>query len=199
MNLPTLDTADMALRVAVRQGAREWLLWQTPDGKAEEFAQDLVSAFAEIEGKPACHVHAASAAEFIEAVGRPGDDVLVVSGVSALNDEAWAIIDRMRSRLHRQQCVVLVADEASVARLAAYAPNLASFIGGSIWRWHDDTQSLTTDDKQRRLEGLRAWSGFTDDEVMALARSGELPGDPEYAEWLVLLDRGGYLTVKGDE
>ena len=187
----------MALRIAVRQGAREWILWQTPDGQAENLARDLVNAFDEIEGKPSRHARITSADELIETIGRPGDEVLVVTGVSALTDDDWAHIDRMRSRLHRRQCVVLVADETSIARLAVHAPNLYSFVGGSMWRWHEDVPALDSNDKQRRLEMLRAWSGRSDEEVLSLAERGELPGDPEYAEWLILLDHGRLLTSTG--
>jgi hypothetical protein len=34
---------------------------------------------------------------------------------------------------------------------------------------------------------------MTDDEVIAAARSGALPRDPEYAEWLVLVGQGDLL------
>ena len=44
-----------------------------------------------------------------------------------------------------------------------------------------------------RLESLRQWSGMTDEEVITRAEQGTLPGDPPYAEWLVLLGRGDLL------
>jgi hypothetical protein len=45
----------------------------------------------------------------------------------------------------------------------------------------------------RRLAALRAWASKTDGEVVAAARDGTLPLDPEYAEWLVLLGHGELL------
>ena len=53
--------------------------------------------------------------------------------------------------------------------------------------------SLTPEERQARLASLREWSGMTDEEVIARAARGELSPDPQYALWLVLLNRGDLL------
>lgn len=50
--------------------------------------------------------------------------------------------------------------------------------------------------RDRRLAALRAWASRSDQEVLDAARTGTLPPDPEYAEWLVLLGHGELLGVR---
>jgi hypothetical protein len=45
----------------------------------------------------------------------------------------------------------------------------------------------------QRLEALPQFTGKTDLDVMHLAGTGQLPTDPEYGEWLVLLGRGDLI------
>jgi hypothetical protein len=52
---------------------------------------------------------------------------------------------------------------------------------------------LTESESQQRLAALQQSTGKTDAEVIRLAEAGQLPRDPEYGEWLVLLDRGDLL------
>jgi hypothetical protein len=53
---------------------------------------------------------------------------------------------------------------------------------------------LSPSEIEQRLTALRAWAGRGDAEVIQLAETGQLPRDPEYAEWLTLLGRGELLV-----
>ncbi len=84
---------------------------------------------------------------------------------------------------------MLVVAEQSIQRMFRNAPNL-SWIGAAVWSFDDTIPTLSAEEKEARLEALRSWSGLSDAEVIERAEQDVLPGDPEYAEWLVLLDRG---------
>jgi hypothetical protein len=73
--------------------------------------------------------------------------------------------------------------------LLNYAPNFASWLGSRIFRLILGVELLTTEERQARLSALREWSGKSDSEVIALAELHKLPSDPEYGEWLILLER----------
>lgn len=96
----------------------------------------------------------------------------------------------------REGCVVLVLSEQGAQRMFRAAPNLTSWIGAATWSFDDTIPTLSAEEREQRLEALRAWSSLTDTEVIEQAERGELPGDPEYAEWLVLLDRGDLISPR---
>lgn len=87
--------------------------------------------------------------------------------------------------------LVLEADVAE--QLENTAPNLASWIAGSIWHLVG-TRALSAAETEERLVALRQRTGLSDDEVVGRSEAGRLPPDPEFAEWLTLLGRGDLLV-----
>lgn len=132
-----------------------------------------------------------SSAELAERIATPG--VLVVSGLEGFSQEEWGRLDLLRSRLQRDQPVIMVLSTPAIERLMRGAPNLASWLGGSVWQWDSHADMLSDEAREARLAALREWSGKSDTEVVELAERRALPLDPQYAEWLVLLGRGGLL------
>ena len=56
------------------------------------------------------------------------------------------------------------------------------------------TRALATlSERQRMIVTLFDVDGLTSTEIIRRAAAGELPADPEYGEWLLLLDRGDLL------
>ena len=49
---------------------------------------------------------------------------------------------------------------------------------------------MTEEERQERLKELSEHFGLTAEEVVQKAEARELPHEPEFVEWLVLLDRG---------
>ena len=70
---------------------------------------------------------------------------------------------------------------------------LASFFGGSVWQLEPETGELSEPERVARVKALEAWAGMSSDEMMARAERKELPPEPEYAEWLVLVHRSELL------
>jgi hypothetical protein len=115
----------------------------------------------------------------------PSTDLRVVD-VTAMTAAEWHAVDEARERLTWP--VVLVGDEAALARLAAHAPHLWSLVGAHVFDWAP--RALDAD---ARLASLREGTGLSDADVLARAEARTLPADPVFAEWLALLGRGDLL------
>lgn len=120
-------------------------------------------------------------------------DVLLI-GADAYAEADWRLLDRRRSEFSREGITVFLTSPGSFAMLMRVAPNLASWLGGSVFTY-EDIDALAIEQRDRRLASLRTWSGKTDGEVLQAAQAGRLPRDPEFAEWLVLLGRGDLLNA----
>ena len=104
----------------------------------------------------------------------------------------WALLDRRRSSIAHRGLLIFLTTPVSFDELMRCAPNLASWLGGQVFAYPDDEPQLAAH-RERRLAALRAWASRSDADVVAAARAGTLPPDPEYAEWLVLLGHGELL------
>jgi len=148
------------------------------------------------EDTPPVVVAIDSVGALFEAVHAHPRGAMIVVGAAAFSVDDWRSLDANRTRLMRNDIAVLILDEASAGWLENVAPNLASWVGGRVWRLADDAAApvLSPSEIDQRLAALRAWAGRGDTEVIQLAETGQLPRDPEYAEWLTLLGRGDLLV-----
>jgi hypothetical protein len=108
--------------------------------------------------------------------------------------EQWQQFDYARSRFSHEKGGILLLTPHSAAQFQTYSPNFASWIGSRVYELQLGLEILTEAESQQRLEALQQFTGKTDAEVIRLAEIGQLPTDPEYGEWLVLLGRGDLLT-----
>jgi hypothetical protein len=69
-------------------------------------------------------------------------------------------------------------------------------VSSRIYYLDKDAEILTAEDCEQRLAALQEWSGKSNDEVIILAENRQLPTDPEYGEWLILLNRGDLLELQ---
>jgi hypothetical protein len=107
--------------------------------------------------------------------------------------EQWQKFDYARSRFSHDKGGVLLLTPHSAAKFQTYAPNFASWIGARVYELQLGLEILTEAESQQRLEALQQFTGKTDADIIHLAEAGQLPTDPEYGEWLVLLGRGDLL------
>ena len=68
-------------------------------------------------------------------------------------------------------------------------------VDGTVLLISPDPLDVEISDQQveQRLSAMREHYEMTDQEVVALARDGALPSDPNFCEWLVLLGHGGLI------
>jgi hypothetical protein len=107
--------------------------------------------------------------------------------------EQWRQFDYARSRFSHDKGGIMLLTPHSAAQFQTYAPNFASWIGSRVYELQLGLEILTEAESQQRLAALQQFTGKTDAEVIRLAEAGQLPTDPEYGEWLVLLGRGDLL------
>jgi hypothetical protein len=190
-SLATSELGEFAFRVLESAGPNAWLVLVS-DGPLDEVARMLSAEISTLDGETATIEAVTSGADLEGLVRKHPDGIAIVTGVNGFTDADWHRVDLNRTRLQRTGTTVLVLDPAAVEQLENTAPNLASWIGGSIWRL-EKARPLDDALVEQRLVALRRWSGLEDREVVRRAESGALPPDPEYAEWLTLLGRGELL------
>jgi hypothetical protein len=120
----------------------------------------------------------------------PSDDVVFLTAIEELSPEKWSALDLMRSALERRGPIVLWLSAEGFAGLSEFAPNIRSFIGPSIFIAGPDGGAMTDEERKNRLNELATHYGQTDSDVLRKAALGELPPEPHFVEWLVLLGRG---------
>jgi hypothetical protein len=196
ITLPTsIDTTALVLRLVALRGITSYLTLLVLPGAAASVLGELeaeVRIFAEgvsVEISTSSHT---GLKLLKEAVSIKSEVWLV--NAEAFNEEDWRLLDRRRSELARDGITVLITTSDSFDALMRVAPNLASWLGGSVFSYEDlDTQAMQQ--REQRLAALRKWSGKTDDDILREVAEGRLPRDPEYAEWLILLGRGELLNA----
>lgn len=190
--LAPINLSEFAARVALhgdKAGSIFALIADAP-GSAEEL-QDELNVFSE---QPVRVLAAAKTAEAtIHALIGATETLTILSGLHVFTAVDWTEFDQLRNRLLQAGTTVMVMPLKTLGLLQDLAPNLSSWLGGRVWRWDESAAALSPQEIEARLMKLRAWSGKSDDEVVALAKRGALPAEPEYAEWLVLLGQGGLL------
>jgi len=125
-----------------------------------------------------------------EALQQPNDDAVVLSAGAELTPEKWSRLDIMRSALERIGPVIFWLAPNDVANLTGSAPNIRSLIGASIFIAGPDGGIMTEEERRERLKELVQYFGLSNEEIVRRAESKELPPEPEFVEWLVLLGRG---------
>jgi hypothetical protein len=173
-----------------------WVLVITVEERLQEASSDLADelrfALRDEDGGGVCTLVQASSipGELVDelAVAPPG--VVLLTGVEGLDDEPIRDLDLRRNRLVGVASFVILTTELGAARVASLAPNLWSLVGAKVFRLDLSAGQMDVD---ARLASLRDAKGFGDDELVRRAEAGDLPPDPLFAEWLVLLGRGDLL------
>jgi hypothetical protein len=189
-----MAAAEAALRLMARRGRGDWMVFVVAPsddarGAAEELAQEMES----VGDQPVQRVRGAQDTPDLVSRLAPTQGPVVVSALDDWPPSEWARLDRVRSRLAREERTAIVVSAATFERIMQEAPNFSSWLGASVAMYRPHAAELSEEERGRRLSALRTWSGLSDEEVLARAERGTLPAEPEFAEWLVLLDHGDLL------
>ena len=120
----------------------------------------------------------------------PPDDVAILAGFESYRAASWGIWDIHRTGLVRPGSIVLWLSPTSLTELCVGAPNLRSFIGGSIIAPSRSGAAMTLEESSERIRELEAHYNMSSADVVQQATSRTLPPEPHFVEWLVLLGRG---------
>lgn len=190
--LKSVTAGELALRVLASRGSRAHFIYLVRPGEAGDASAEVDLELRTLDGELTLDtLHPPDAEGLLRGWAARKEDALLVEA-EAFQEEDWRLLDRRRSDLARDGVTVFLIDASSLEALMRGAPNLASWMGGNAFAREAEEAS---DDgwRSQRLDALRAWSGLTDEAMLAEAAAGTLPRDPEYAEWLVLLGRGDLL------
>jgi hypothetical protein len=116
--------------------------------------------------------------------------VVLLVAIEQRSPEFWAALDINRSGLERPGAIIFWMSHQALGVMCTAAPNIRSYIGGSIYQLGPDGGIMTEGERSSRLKQLRNNYGLTDDELIRRAESHSLDPNPHFVEWLVLLGRG---------
>jgi uncharacterized small protein (DUF1192 family) len=157
-----------------------------------EDLQDTIEIFSEcntvaISGK-------AGVRDLVNQISDASEEYFLLWKLDDWDNNEWKIFDALRSRLDKgNKGGLLVLSEQANNLMIHNAPNFVSWLGARIYYLQKDAEILSDEECDRRLAALQEWTGKTNDDVIALAENRQLPTDPEYGEWLILLNRGDLL------
>jgi hypothetical protein len=178
----------VAMRLA-RPGSDDWQAVICAPERVPVVAHDLVEEVGSLVAGEVDRIEARDPVDLVRVLqGRP-QATLVVHGLEQYKAHDWQHLDMLRSKLLRNGPVCLVLSAAGAEHLTRYAPNLSSWLGGSLWELEEEDEAVLARQVEGRLKHLRRWAGMSDQQVVEMAREGKLPADPEYQEWLLLLGR----------
>lgn len=187
IEVPKIGVAEFALRAATQPG---WSVLIVAPEHAHAAICALRDELRDLEERTIESVTAGTPEDLVRGLQTSNDRTIVVSGLDAYTEGDWAHIDLLRSRLARGGSTILVLSPAAASRLSESAPNLSSWLGSTVWRVDLGADILSPVETEQRLTALRESIGLSDAKVLDRAERGDLPGDPEFAEWLILLGRG---------
>jgi hypothetical protein len=123
----------------------------------------------------------------------PSSDTVILTGFQSFDSRKWAAWDINRSWLERPGPLLFWLSPSAFAEACRSAPNLRSFIGGSIFVLNPSGGSMTTAEVAERVRELELHYGFTSAEAVSRAIAGKLPAEPQMVEWLILLGRADLI------
>jgi hypothetical protein len=130
----------------------------------------------------------------IDDIFNPNINYFLLWGFDNWANSQWRQLDHLRSSLdHEKRCGLLIMSQKSVEKMINNAPNFSSWIDGKIFCLQLGAEILTHEEGELRLIALREWSGLSNAEVIEKAQTHQLPSEPEYCEWLILLGRGDLI------
>ena len=134
------------------------------------------------------------ARNLVNQISKALEEYLLLWQLDTWDSNEWKIFDALRSRLDKEnKGGLLVISKQANDLMIHNAPNFVSWLGARIYYLQKDAEILSEEECDRRLATLQEWTGKTNEDVIALAENRQLPTDPEYGEWLILLNRGDLL------
>jgi hypothetical protein len=191
-----LSSVDELLqRIGSRPDGNIWMILVVNIDDIESIVtdlQDTIKIFSEcdtgnISGE-------AGARDLINQINKALEEYLLLWQLDSWDSNEWKIFDALRSRLNKEnKGGLLVISEQANNLMIHNAPNFVSWLGARIYYLQKDAEILSDEECDRRLVALQEWTGKTNEDVISLAENRQLPTDPEYGEWLILLNRGDLL------
>jgi hypothetical protein len=186
---------ELLIRIGSHPDSNIWVVLVVKSEDMYATVQDLKDTLEIFIESEICVISGENGAtKLIEQVREAEQDYLLFWQLEAWEITDWRSFDALRSRLDKgEKGGLIVLTEQSIHSLVHNAPNLASWLGAKVFYFEKDAEIMTDKEVNLRLGSLQEWAELSNDEVIQLAENRQLPHDPEYAEWLILLNRGDLL------
>ena len=134
------------------------------------------------------------ALDLVQQINQNSEAYILLYDFENWDSQEWKTFDGFRSRLDQgKKGGFLILTQESTRLMLHNAPNFVSWLGARIYQFQKDAEMLTQTERDRRLNALQENFEMSDQDVIELAEKRQLPADPEFGEWLILLDRGDLL------
>jgi hypothetical protein len=192
--LTSVSIDEFLQRIGSQPDGNIWSALITSNLDSQELVDDLQETLTIFtECKVGCFSANNETNTLVKQIINATEDYLILWNFEEWDKNNWYEFDCMRSSLMRKRGLVLILSPESAKTMFSYAPNIVSWLGSRVYSFLKDTELLSFAEIQERLATLREWSGLTDSQIIEMAEMQTLPLEPEYAEWLVLLDRGDLI------
>ncbi|MCB9760594.1 MAG: hypothetical protein H6739_12200 [Alphaproteobacteria bacterium] len=188
--LRSIGVAELALRVVNLPGDGAWFVLACPSVLISWAVEELDSELDVLTDTERRLITPVDGRLFAAQLSVRREAIFLVRFPLDAAPDLWEGLDRLRSRLAHPQAIVLVLSFEQATEMVERAPNLTSWVGGTMWQLDADADALSHADVEERLEALRAQHGLTDEQVIEQATRRQLGADMAFVEWLVLLGRG---------
>jgi hypothetical protein len=182
---------EISRRVEIR-GTYAWFVVLKPAEDTERTLEDFIAELSAVLDRPVRIVPGMTVPlerlriELHQSAGDP----VVIPDLDQADADRWRALDVNRSGYLRRGPVVLWLSSVGLTSLCEFAPNIRSFIGGSIFYLGANGEAMTVAECKQRISELELHFNMTSADVILRAESGTLPTEPHFVEWLVLLGRG---------
>jgi hypothetical protein len=186
---------ELLQRITARPDGNIWMALIVAIDEIEstlEELQDTLEIFNECEtgtlsGKE-------GALDLVQQINQNSEAYILLYDFENWDSQQWKTFDGFRSHLDQgKKGGFLILTQESTRLMLHNAPNFVSWLGARIYQFQKDAEMLTQTERDRRLKALQENFKMSDEDVIELAENRRLPSDPEFGEWLILLDRGDLL------
>lgn len=131
-SVPTIESWPLAARIAGAIGTSS-NIWHLVMHRRESAAEVLELDLASLYDGQIRRVKLANTEEWVRAAKKDAEDVLIVATDSSWAADNWASADLQRTKLMRKGSTIIVINKQSAQGLASFAPNIWSWIAGTVW------------------------------------------------------------------
>ncbi|MEB3121952.1 MAG: ABC transporter permease [Snowella sp.] len=186
---------ELLQRITARPDGNIWMALIVAIDEIEstlEELQDTLEIFNECETGTLSGTE--GALDLVQQINQNSEAYILLYDFENWDSQQWKTFDGFRSHLDQgKKGGFLILTQESTRLMLHNAPNFVSWLGARIYQFQKDSEMLTQTERDRRLNALQENFKMSDQDVIELAENLKLPADPEFGEWLILLDRGDLL------
>ena len=186
---------ELLQRITARPDGNIWMALIVAIDEIEstlEELQDTLEIFNECETGTLSGTE--GALDLVQQINQNSEAYILLYDFENWDSQEWKTFDGFRSHLDQgKKGGFLILTQESTRLMLHNAPNFVSWLGARVYQFQKDAEMLTQIERDRRLNALQENFKMSDQDVIKLAENRKLPADPEFGEWLILLDRGDLL------